>query len=192
MEHDDLAAVSVTANADDFMLALADERRFRIPWKWYPRLLAATPEERNAVQVCEAGARLHWGQAGQDINVVELMHDAEQLLLEEGLSARIPNDFPANSSATSLAGAQPKLAVRKIAGRFVAGLTARERYARWDVCEDLAQQLVAKALKDAERFPENSREMTLRRVRQAIEGKAWTSELETDWLIERLRLLLAW
>jgi hypothetical protein len=192
MEHENLSAVSVTANADDFMLTLTDERKFRVPWRWYPRLLAATPAQRNAVHVRESGTRLHWDQVGQDIDVAMLMQDAEQLLLEEGLRAQIPDDFPANTALASLAGAGPKLAARQIAGRFVAGQTARERYERWDVCEDLAQQLVAKAQKDADRFPENSREVTLRRVRQAIEDKAWTNGLETDWLIERLRILLAW
>lgn len=79
-----------------------------------------------------------------------------------------------------------------IGGKLVIGLTAEERFERWDLCEDLAQQLVAVAHRNAGRFPEHSREVTLQRVRRGIEGKGWTSVVETDWLMERLRILLGW
>jgi hypothetical protein len=79
-----------------------------------------------------------------------------------------------------------------IDGRFVVGLTAEERFTRWDMCEDLAHQLVPKALKDAAKFPAHSRDVTLMRIRRAIEGKQWTERVETDWLMERLRALLGW
>ncbi|ANB74755.1 hypothetical protein AYM40_15840 [Paraburkholderia phytofirmans OLGA172] len=120
------------------------------------------------------------------------MYDAEQLLLEEKLASQVPDDFPRDTTPASLAGSQPKFAGRLIAGRFVVGLTAPERYQRWDVCEDLARQLVSKTLKDAAKFPENSHDVTLRRMRRAIEGKGWTSVVETDWLMARLRVLLNW
>jgi hypothetical protein len=91
-----------------------------------------------------------------------------------------------------LSGTQPKLAGRLIDGRFVVGLTAEERFIRWDLCEDLAQQLVPKTLKDAAKYPKHSPEVTLMRMRRAIERKGWTAPLETDWLMERLRALLGW
>ncbi|MFL9959077.1 DUF2442 domain-containing protein [Paraburkholderia nemoris] len=189
---DEPTAVSVTVYGNDFVLLLTDDRAFRIPWRWFPRLLAATPEQRNAVQVSESGARLRWDQVDEDISVGALMLDAEQLLLEENLSSQIPDDFPRDTTPASLSGTQPKLAVRKIAGRLVGGLTGPELYQRWDLCEDLARQLVLKTLKDQEKFPENSHDTTLRRMRRAIEGKGWTSVVETDWLMERLRVLLEW
>jgi hypothetical protein len=79
-----------------------------------------------------------------------------------------------------------------IDGKFVVGLTAEERFERWSVCEDLAQQLIAIAHKDAAKFPEHSLEVTLRRVRRGIEGKRWVSVVEADWLMARLRILLGW
>jgi hypothetical protein len=79
-----------------------------------------------------------------------------------------------------------------IGGKFVVGLTAEERFERWNFCEDLAQQLVAVALKDAAKFPEHSCEVTLRRVRRGLEGKGWVSVVEADWLMARLRILLGW
>ncbi|CDY74618.1 hypothetical protein BGLT_03560 [Caballeronia glathei] len=108
------------------------------------------------------------------------------------MNPRVPDDFPRDVTPASLSGAQPKLAGRLIEGKFVAGQTDDERYERWDVCEDLAQQLVAKARKDAAKYPQHSCEVTLQRIRRAIEVKGWISVVETDWLMERLRTLLDW
>jgi hypothetical protein len=111
---------------------------------------------------------------------------------DDQMTTQVPDDFPWNPTPALLSGTQPKLAGRLIDGRFVVGLTAEERYIRWDMCEDLAQQLVPKTLKDAAKFPQNSRDATLKRMRRAIEGKQWTERVETDWLMERLRVLLGW
>lgn len=108
------------------------------------------------------------------------------------MTLRVPDDFPRDVTPASLAGRQMKLAGRLIDGKFVVGLTAEERYERWEVCEDLAQQLVAVAHKDAAKFPQHSLEVTLRRVRRGIEGKGWLSVVEADWLMARLRILLGW
>ncbi|USU18909.1 hypothetical protein [Paraburkholderia fungorum] len=108
------------------------------------------------------------------------------------MSTPVPDDFPRDLAPAALSGAQPKLAVRMIDGKFVAGLTAEERAERWAVCEDLAHQLVPKAVKDAARNPDHSHDETLRRIRRAIEGKGWLSVVETGWLMERLRDLLGW
>lgn len=51
---------------------------------------------------------------------------------------------------------------------------------------------VAKTLKDAASYPQNSRDMTLGRMRRATEGKKWTERVETDLLMQRLRVLLGW
>ncbi len=79
-----------------------------------------------------------------------------------------------------------------IGGKFLVGLTATERFERWDVCEDLAQQLVAVARKDAAKHPQHSHEETLQRVRRDLERKRWVEVVEMDWLINRLRTLLGW
>lgn len=62
---------------------------------------------------------------------------------------KVPDDFPRDVAPAGLAGAQPKLAARMINGRFVVGLTEEERLERWQICEDLAQQLIVPARKDA-------------------------------------------
>ncbi|MGP8435022.1 hypothetical protein ACT2FY_23985 [Paraburkholderia fungorum] len=108
------------------------------------------------------------------------------------MNTPVPDDFPRDAAPVALSGAQPKLAARITDGKFVAGLTAEERAERWTICEDLAHQLVPKAVKDAEKNPDHSHDETLRRIRRAIEAKGWTERPETDWLMARLRVLLGW
>jgi hypothetical protein len=85
-----------------------------------------------------------------------------------------------------------KLAGRLIDGKFVVGQTPEERFERWDLCEDLAQQLVPEALEDAAKYPHNSHDVTLQRVRDGLQRKGWVTVVEMDWLVERLRALLNW
>jgi Protein of unknown function (DUF2442) len=185
-------AAEVTVNESYFTLFLTDGREFRIPWQWFPRLQAATPEQRSSVRISASGGGLHWNQIDEDISVGGLIRDFEHLLLEEKLSAQVPVDFPWDPTPALLSGTQSKLAGRLIGGKFVVGLTAEERWVSWDICEDLAQQLVPKVLKDAAKHSHHSHDITLGRMRRAIEVRGWTEGTETDWLIERLRVLLSW
>jgi hypothetical protein len=67
-----------------------------------------------------------------------------------------------------------------------------ERLERWNLCEDLAQQLVVSARKDAAKFPNNPRDMILQRVRDGIAGEDCCTVIELDWVMARLRVLLGW
>lgn len=102
----------------------------------------------------------------------------------------VPADFPRIAIPAVVTGVQPKIGVREIDGRYVAGQTDAERYERWDICEDLAQQLLPVAQRDEAGHPGQSREQTLRRVRLSVSQKGWCSEDELDWLIGRLAALL--
>jgi hypothetical protein len=53
----------------------------------------------------------------------------------------VPDDFPREPTPGLLAGAQPKLLVRKTGGRYHTVLTDEELWIRYDACEDLASQL---------------------------------------------------
>jgi hypothetical protein len=105
---------------------------------------------------------------------------------------KAPDDFPLDKTPAAVSGAQPKIAGRLVDGQFVVGQTAEERDERWDVCEDLARQLMPKALRDAEKHPEHTKDETLLRMRGAVAAKGWVSPEELGWLIERLRVLLGW
>lgn len=86
----------------------------------------------------------------------------------------VPDDSPRDVTPASLSGAHPKLAARLIDGKFIVGQSDAERLERWEIYEDLAQQLVAKAQKDAAKHPLHSREETLQRIKQAVGCKGWT------------------
>ncbi|AMV41314.1 hypothetical protein [Paraburkholderia caribensis] len=104
----------------------------------------------------------------------------------------LPADFPQERSFGCVPGAQPKVCVSLHNGKYVAGEYAEELRRRWEICEDLAHQLVLKATKDAAAHPEHNNAVTLERVRVAVARKGWVSSAELTWLMSRLRALLNW
>ena len=107
-------------------------------------------------------------------------------------STGAPDEFPRVNAPGIVAGAQPKVCVILSEGSYFIGQTDREREERWDICEDLAHQLIPKARKDAAAHPEHDANTTLERVRVAVARKNWVSPDELTWLISRLRKLLHW
>ena len=62
----------VAAICDDAQLhvTLADGRALSAPLWWYPRLVGASPEERNAVELTPLG--IHWPRIDEDISVASI------------------------------------------------------------------------------------------------------------------------
>ncbi|WP_404418520.1 DUF2442 domain-containing protein [Marinospirillum sp.] len=62
-----------TVRFDDnsFWVELSDGRMLGIPLAWFPRLLAATPEEREAFELSPQG--IHWDALDEDISVEGLL-----------------------------------------------------------------------------------------------------------------------
>ncbi|MDR5750363.1 MULTISPECIES: hypothetical protein [unclassified Caballeronia] len=109
-----------------------------------------------------------------------------------GLSPRVtvPDDFPHERVPAAVPGVQTKVgAVLLSRGRY-ALQSDEQRAERWDICEDLVHQLLAKARADAAKHPAQMPAETLERVRKAVAGKGWCSPEELQWLIQRLRALL--
>jgi hypothetical protein len=50
---------------------LSDGRIIGVPLAWFPRLLNATPAQRNAVELSRLG--LHWKEIDEDISVAGLL-----------------------------------------------------------------------------------------------------------------------
>lgn len=71
--------------------------------------------------------------------------------------ANVPDDFPRVRVAGVVAGAQPKVCAVLSEGTYFIGQTNHERAERWDVCEDLAHQLIPKAQKDVSHIPNTTR-----------------------------------
>lgn len=106
----------------------------------------------------------------------------------------VPEDFPRETLAGSLAGSQPKLLLRKVSDRYVSGLTPDELYERYDAVEDLAKELAAytqrKIVTNGWGFDE-----ALHRVQLGVENKVrsgtWNiSSAEISWLMSRTRQIM--
>jgi hypothetical protein len=52
-------------------VVLADGRRIAVPLWWYPRLLRASPAQRNTVELMLDG--VHWPEVDEDISVEGLL-----------------------------------------------------------------------------------------------------------------------
>lgn len=62
---------------DDLLVVdLADGRTVSVPLAWFPRLLAATPEQRARWQVSAAGFGIHWPEIDEDLSTEGLLRGA--------------------------------------------------------------------------------------------------------------------
>ncbi|MDE1148903.1 MAG: DUF2442 domain-containing protein [Azospirillaceae bacterium] len=52
---------------------LDDGRTIGVPLAWFPRLLRATPEQRQAYRISASGRGLHWDALDEDISVAGLL-----------------------------------------------------------------------------------------------------------------------
>ena len=66
-------ATRVHFDADTMWVDLADGRQLGIPLAYFPRLLQATPEQRQSVVVSGGGVGLHWDDLDEDISVPALL-----------------------------------------------------------------------------------------------------------------------
>lgn len=66
-----ISAESVRFDDDTMWVALSDGRTIGVPLAWFPRLLRASPAEREAVESSPFG--LHWEAIDEDISVAGLL-----------------------------------------------------------------------------------------------------------------------
>ncbi len=60
-------------DADTMWVDLADGRQLGVPLAYFPRLLRASPEQREKYVISGGGAGLHWDDLDEDISVQGLM-----------------------------------------------------------------------------------------------------------------------
>jgi hypothetical protein len=66
-------AVDVSCNNESLSVTLADGRMIRVPLEWYPRLVDATPKDRNNWQLIGGGLGIHWEDLDEDVTVESLL-----------------------------------------------------------------------------------------------------------------------
>jgi len=67
----DISAKSVRFDADQLWVELADGRTIGVPLAWFPRLLRATPAQRERYEISPGG--LHWEELDEDISIAGLL-----------------------------------------------------------------------------------------------------------------------
>jgi len=65
------SATAVRFDDDTMWVELSDGRTLGVPLAWFPRLLRATPAQRERVELSRTG--LHWEELDEDISVAGLL-----------------------------------------------------------------------------------------------------------------------
>jgi uncharacterized protein DUF2442 len=65
------SATSVRFDDHSMWVELSDGRTLGVPLAWFPRLLRATPAERQQVEISRVG--LHWEAIDEDISIAGLL-----------------------------------------------------------------------------------------------------------------------
>lgn len=60
--------VDVKFGDDTFSVDLVDGRTITVPLAWYPRLLHATPEQRDNWSLAGGGYGIHWAEIDEDLS----------------------------------------------------------------------------------------------------------------------------
>ena len=66
-----ISATAVRFDEHTMWVDLTDGRTLGVPLAWFPRLLQATPAERERVELSRVG--LHWEEIDEDISVAGLL-----------------------------------------------------------------------------------------------------------------------
>jgi hypothetical protein len=65
---------------------LSDGRTLGVPYAWFPRLLNATPKQREAVEIGRFG--LHWEEIDEDISIAGLLEGRrDQTICKDNVSS---------------------------------------------------------------------------------------------------------
>jgi predicted transcriptional regulator len=67
----DTSATAVRFDDNSMWVELSDGRTLGVPYAWFPRLLNATSEQREAVEIGRFG--LHWEDIDEDISIAGLL-----------------------------------------------------------------------------------------------------------------------
>lgn len=68
--------VDVTIDEASLTARLADGREISVPFAWYPRLLHASPDQREKWELCGAGYGIHWPDIDEDLSSEGLLRGA--------------------------------------------------------------------------------------------------------------------
>jgi hypothetical protein len=83
-----LTARALRVGVDDtvLMLFLEDGRSLTVPTVWFPRLAAATDEQRSNWKLVGNGVGIHWPDIDEDVSVENLLGAKGELLMDRAVT----------------------------------------------------------------------------------------------------------
>jgi uncharacterized protein DUF2442 len=90
-------AVDAACSDDALTVVLNDGRTVSAPLEWFPRLRAATPEQRKAWEPIGGGIGLHWEAIDEDISVASLLQPERFMRMAD---ERLPSEKARRSRPT--------------------------------------------------------------------------------------------
>ena len=73
VESSEALAVDVSCSDDALTVILDDGRTVSVPLVWFPRLLAATSQQRREWEPIGGGIGIHWEAIDEDISIASLL-----------------------------------------------------------------------------------------------------------------------
>ena len=73
VESSEALAVDVSCSDDSLTVVLDDGRTVSVPLAWFPRLLAATSQQRKDWEPIGGGIGIHWEAIDEDISIASLL-----------------------------------------------------------------------------------------------------------------------
>lgn len=73
VDSSEAVAVDVSCSGHSLTVVLDDGRAVSVPLMWFPRLLAATPQQRKDWQPIGGGIGIHWEAVDEDISIASLL-----------------------------------------------------------------------------------------------------------------------
>lgn len=67
------SATKIWFDENAMWLSLRDGRQLSVPLAYFPRLLQASPAQRNKFELSGGGAGIHWDELDEDISVAGLL-----------------------------------------------------------------------------------------------------------------------
>lgn len=72
----DIRVRAIHIDGERLTVDLMDGRSISVPLGWYPRLLAATPAQRQDWQIAGGGYGIHWPEIDEDLSTKGLLKGA--------------------------------------------------------------------------------------------------------------------
>ena len=82
-----ISTKSARVDDDRLWVDLEDGRTIGVPLAWFPRLLRATPDQRQAFELSRRG--IHWEALDEDISVADLLRGRGDIGLSAGAEGLI-------------------------------------------------------------------------------------------------------